>query len=106
MNTKEPPRAASDASDGAVSEHATTDLDLSAFLITRGIQVTRIEPPIPANGQPFASVVFPRTPELLDAIAEWSGNTLVPINPRDFAFCRRELYRKVRATTQQRAEMR
>ena len=100
MSYNRPPGAARPTSSSAVREHKTTDLDLSAFAVTRGVQIKRIEPPALGDGQPLAGVVFPRTPELVDAIAEWSSNSATMLNPRDFALNRRELFRRVRAVAQ------
>lgn len=81
----------------ADQSHTTTDLDLAAFLLCRGIEPQELKPPLPHAFPNFATFVFARTALLEDTLTEWAGSHPVTVDLREFLNRRRQLYRRIRA---------
>lgn len=77
-----------------MTEFRTTDVDLAAFLSTRGLTVLRVDPP---QERPWlAEFVFENVPAVDVACSDWEGGE-ASVDAREFAKQRVRLYRWARS---------
>ena len=77
------------------TSYSTTDLDLASFLACRGLQPSKIRPPIPHTYPNFATFIYDHVEGLQAALDEWSAQCL-DVDLRRFLDHRRAFYREVR----------
>lgn len=78
-------------------EYVTTDIDLASFLACRYLNLHRVDPP-PANTFPrFAAFVFSSTSALDEAVAEWTSDSSLDLDVRDFLQQRRDFFQWARS---------
>ena len=75
----------------------TQDLDLASYLACRGIEPLSVDPPLPNTISKWATFAYLRTPELDDAIGEWSSQEPLMVDLLGFLAKRHEFYRLVRS---------
>ncbi len=77
--------------------YPTTDLDLAAFLLCRGITPTKVRPPLPHSFPRFVTFFYLDTSALQNALDDWSCGQPLPVDLHEFLENRLNLYRRVRA---------
>ncbi len=79
-------------------EYSTEHLDLAAWLVCRGFQLERLDPPDSSDPRPHARFVFPATDYLIEAVSAWeSGQPVLGTDLHRYTSVKRDLYGRARS---------